>query len=535
MPTEFLALVETASNQRYIFASNRLRDALGASYGLAQVEGWAKEEKKGKIVLETSGKAEYLFDNRETAKDWVEALTRKAGEQFPGMDLAGVVVEVKGGLDATRKAAYQELERVRGRMGGVLLTDRMLPWLEPCPASGLPAEDVENPHEALREQGQVVSKVVAAKRWIFKDARGSLKRKLVDFGVEAALAEKISDAREEDPDWRWMGVIHADGNRLGRLFLHFGKLAEKLGLSTQGLLQPFSDAVKQATWQAFAAAVTAYGVAIQRDRGDLKFISLYPLIVGGDDLSVICDGQYALLFANTYLKELEKVSENTKIEGHALTLGGVMKVWAEILKEEKAPSRLTACAGVAIVKPHFPVISAHDLAADLCGEAKKGLQREEVAGSAIAWHALMDASLTNWGEIKERLEVDFGSTKRHLSLQPYRISGGNPTLEELVGVARSFWGGPRPIPSSVLHDLRRDFFLGLEPEIRPRYRRGPQGGEKEGTALWQACCTLHRAGDKWWAPLSTTEKEKVQRTGLIDALDAHEFIKGFESTEGASS
>ena len=66
-----------------------------------------------------------------------------------------------------------------------------------------------------------------------------------------------------------------------------------------------------------------------------------PGIVGGDDLTVFCHGKYSLEFTRVFWQQFE---EQTKGKT-AIT---------EIAKKAFGVGQLSACAGVAIVKRHFP-------------------------------------------------------------------------------------------------------------------------------------------------------------------------------------
>ena len=82
-----------------------------------------------------------------------------------------------------------------------------------------------------------------------------------------------------------------------------------------------------------------------------------PILKEGDDITFITDGQLGSIpFAEKYL---ELMSNRTLLNG----------------------KRLSACAGVAIIKPKYPFFRGYSLAEELC-------QRAKVGGEGKRWHIL---------------------------------------------------------------------------------------------------------------------------------------------------
>jgi hypothetical protein len=82
-------------------------------------------------------------------------------------------------------------------------------------------------------------------------------------------------------------------------------------------------------------------------------IPVLPLILGGDDLTIICDGQYAIKFTEDFLTRF--VEETKKPEIQHIFPKGI---------------ELGICAGIAIIKPHYPFHQAYHLAEQLLLSAK---------------------------------------------------------------------------------------------------------------------------------------------------------------------
>ena len=116
---KYWVVIETASNQRYVFGTNKRRANIGASH-LIHLVGtkWldaAVESKNGvEIVVRSSGKAILLVEDREVGKLIVKNISGRALRKAPGLGVWGAVddVEVDDKNAVERLAAvHQTLSR----------------------------------------------------------------------------------------------------------------------------------------------------------------------------------------------------------------------------------------------------------------------------------------------------------------------------------------------------------------------------------------------------------------------------------------
>ena len=106
-----------------------------------------------------------------------------------------------------------------------------------------------------------------------------------------------------------------------------------------------------------------------------------PVIVGGDDVTVITSGDYALPFAAAYLRYYEEATGNDPILRYLTPPEG----------QDTGP--MTAAAGVAIVKRNFPFHIAYELAEKLVGRAKKVGKTAQPPCSTLDYHVLFDTTV----------------------------------------------------------------------------------------------------------------------------------------------
>ena len=123
--TSYLVMLQTNSNQSFIFSSPRLREQIGASFEITLLSHWVKKEAKEILdtddlptsfwVSDSSGKVIVRFtddegDPKELAKQLIREVTLRALTDAPGLDVTGVFI--KATSNAVCAEDLQELGRV---------------------------------------------------------------------------------------------------------------------------------------------------------------------------------------------------------------------------------------------------------------------------------------------------------------------------------------------------------------------------------------------------------------------------------------
>ncbi len=132
-------------------------------------------------------------------------------------------------------------------------------------------------------------------------------------------------------------------------------------------------------------------------------IPFRPIVFGGDDVTFVCDGRLGLSLTTAYLREFE---QQTARVGLGKDNGG-----------------LTACAGVSIVKSHYPFARAYALAEELSKLAKSYRTKEKIAGSCLDWHFALSGLSGSITEIRGR-EYKVGEGD-WLTLRPVTLAGNS--------------------------------------------------------------------------------------------------------------
>ncbi|MGG6268870.1 hypothetical protein ACQ4M3_28935 [Leptolyngbya sp. AN03gr2] len=583
----FLVLIETSGNQDYIFSTNKLRENVGASEltfqagtswileavaengGSPLLRVWQAELQESElrrklidqnqnpaidspqhgrtaeIIVAASGKALIITKDEQTAKAIIQSVSLRALKEAPGLDLFGVFHKFDWEHDPLYEVVeivHQKFVKARSRKPSQNLRFLRLPVVAECATSGLPAAIVD----PNAPGGSVLRSMVAHKKRNQYDSNIHRIQRLLDRNeIKKNFARSIkvldqelndeSDTSERLSQWR--SVIHADGNGLGEIFLKFGQHLETLGKVTGDLrqdnrtyvdcLRRFSLALDVCTERAFITAIRSLKL------NNESLLPIVPLVLGGDDLTIVCDGQFALPFTEQFLRAFEAETTKRDSEHYDGTV-------AEVAKVALGVDRMSACAGVAIIKPHFPFSVAYELSEDLMQSAKTvkqnlthevGSRRIPYPCSALDFHVLYDSSGVELSRIRKRLEPE---TSTYLYIAPYVVT----PLEQLnVANAMKTWAnqhhwshlkrriqallatdenGRRKLPNSQMHDLRNALLLGANlADARFRLMRSRYIDPESPIDI--------RAleGD----PESLfTQNTSYRNTGLLDALDAADFV-----------
>ena len=274
--TSYLVMLQTNSNQPFIFSSPRLREQIGASFEITLLSHWVKREAKELLdtddlppffwVSNSSGKVIVRFTEKEgepgtLAKQLITQVTRRALTDAPGLDVTGVFV--KASSSTVEADDLQELDRVfleyslNRRPAAARFPQ--FPFLERGSESALPASaslgDLKFSQESLQankfDESSPLSLPSRVKRAFASTSRkqqvDDVKERLAEQGMEfkqepqldpTELAAAFQDG-EESEDAKDMlssvGVIHIDGNGVGAIMRDLGdahRHAKEAGVCT---------------------------------------------------------------------------------------------------------------------------------------------------------------------------------------------------------------------------------------------------------------------------------------------------------------
>ena len=497
-----LVMLQTNSNQSFIFSSPRLREQIGASFEITLLSRWVKEEVEKLLdpkhlptsfwVSNSSGKVIVRFretdgNPKDLAKQLIREVTLRALTDAPGLDVTGVFIEASSNtVDADD---LQELDRVfleyslNRRPAAARFPQ--FPFLERGSESALPASAslgaLEFSQESLQaynfDESSPLSLPSRVKRAFASTSRkqqvDDVKERLAKQGKElkqepqldpTKLAAAFQDGEEFENAKNMLssvGVVHIDGNGVGAIMRDLGcahRAVQKVGVSTisdeetteesKGL-QSFIMEVNRRLDNVVKDAIALSWYDVQELTPD-TVVPIVPVLVGGDDVTVYTDGRYAIPFAEAYIRHYEKLTKDDDFLSVLAIVAGGKKADAPERDHFEIddyiiqnPGPLTASAGVAIVGRNFPFHIAYDLAEKLVSRGKKlGKKPGTVPCSTINFHVLRDATVL---DPDDTLDEYKGRSQRPFLIgcyAPDRIGDATTTSSEKAPTAK-----PQPLSS----------------------------------------------------------------------------------------
>ena len=498
----YLVMLQTNSNQPFIFSSPRLREQIGASFEITLLSRWVKEEAEKLLkqkplptsfwVSDSSGKVIVRFTDdeggpKDLAKQLIREVTLRALTDAPGLDVTGVFIEASSNtVDADD---LQELDRVfleyslNRRPAAARFTQ--FPFLERGSESALPASaslcDLKLIQEPLKpnsfDESSPLSLPSRVKRAFASTSRkqqvDDVQKRLAEQGMElkqepqldpTKLAAAFQDGEEFENAKDMLssvGVVHIDGNGVGVIMRDLGcahRAVKKVGVSTTSDeettekskgLQSFIMEVNRRLDNVVKDAIALSWYYVQELTPD-TVVPIVPVLVGGDDVTVYTDGRYAIPFTEAYIHHYERLTKDDDLLSVLAIVAGGKKADAPERDHFEIddyiiqnPGPLTASAGVAIVGRNFPFHIAYDLAEELVSRGKKlGKKPGTVPCSTINFHVLRDATVL---DPDDTLDEYKGRVQRPFLIGHYaldRIGDATTTSTEEAPTAK-----PQPLSS----------------------------------------------------------------------------------------
>ncbi|MGH9892531.1 MAG: Cas10/Cmr2 second palm domain-containing protein, partial [bacterium] len=344
-----LVLVDTSGIQPYIFDSNRLQENIGASHLVAQATGeWVWETVRevtplcnvqidgavdestciehGKIEAEViytgGGNALVAFRGDGLAARFERSLSERALVEAPGLRLHVAMKTFDWNADRLKEIQAQlavdlARDKRRAELSSPLLG---LAVSRLCHSTGLPAAGAvklaagDEPYPA---HASIHAKLaVAGSSHLPEDEREQteaerrLYRLIPPPSPDYKYPRQFDHLGRTHEEHSYIAVIHVDGDDIG-------KRIEKLGENRTDNrsyiqeLRAFSQALDAAARQALRDTVCAVCRRIEEDDGgwairhrDLRIdlreekgswlLPLRPIVFGGDDMTMVCDGRLGL-------------------------------------------------------------------------------------------------------------------------------------------------------------------------------------------------------------------------------------------------
>jgi hypothetical protein len=435
--------------QSFIFAVPRLRYIVGGSaivdrFDTETARAVARELAGVERIQSGGGKGVFRLARADQAKELTERLVGEG--RSVGLDLR-----------------IRESKTFAGLWSAA---DRLHPYLpagselegHPCPESGLyPVRDGSAAHPMMRRR--IFSDGDRLGKWFEDRLRPESDwhpeiRSDVEFlrDVEDGSKGHIALGRSN----RW-AVVCMDGNEIGKQFaaIERGNLSPE---AREAWVRSASEALAQATFEACRRGI----VAVLRDwfagleeserreltQGGAWTLPVRPLILGGDDISILCDARHAATFVQTAIRAFEDTSRRLATD-HG---GGLWPASGD---------SLSMSAGVLYAPIGLPLASAIPYAETLLENAKRrgksGARRADQPPLAcIDWENVTEGVLDS-PDVRRLRRLCFidgdeetTATEIRLTERPYTLGD----FEALTDLSRELFSeGRHALPRSLAHKL----------------------------------------------------------------------------------
>lgn len=425
-PTLYLYGLSIQGIQSYIFETDKLKEIVGASEIVSSLAGdCISNLTKEDILTETDKEEIHVLQDaagtyrclapEEIVKKLYQHLPKAIKAQAGDISFSQAVVEV-GDDDSFSYEHIQQLEKqlqaARNIPYPTMLLGQMATFK--VPRTGKPAVKVNH----LNTGDDRYDLNQTHKRKLNKEYKYSLLPKLVNNEEEWECFTDDIEQLTSDSYNNWVAVVHADGNALGKKLLQLKKenlVGEQAKAFFTELSNKLDTATQEATKLAFEEVVKT---ALHNN--------IYPtrlVILGGDDLTFIIRGDLAVPFTEVFLRAFA-----ARMKAHLAPLDDSYK-----LSEPLFAEGITACAGIAFIKSHYPFHYGVELAGSLCKAAKEAAKKisSDQPPSSLLFHRVHSSFVRSWPEI---MKQELSTTKKEPEV--------NKSHSKEPELAASLVGGP---------------------------------------------------------------------------------------------
>lgn len=439
--TPVLAMYDVRGIQNYIFHTPKVKDAIGASYIVENIIARALESAVKALQVENiqlewcsscapdqyvedntldvqvlyigGGNAYVLYRDRELCVAINKKMAKYIIEETYSLQLAVAIVDKTDSYIADYTGIMAEMNRIKANM------------IESKPLGTLPIAKVDEDSISIERVKKLESE---------QEKREHVSSRVKEF--DSYVSEKGKDST--------IAVVHIDGNNMG---LRIRKQLEGLDC--------YKDAVnkmRQISFNINKAYKDVFEEMEKKYRQDKK-ARVLEILVAGDDITYVCNGQIALETVQYYAQEISKRTMN------GLTDEASLKEYG-----------FSVCAGIAYIGSHFPFIDAYEIAEACCDSAKHAAKTEEYfvdgnVGNWVDYQIVKSIHAKDLDGIREDELVT--STGEYLTHRPYYIATElhdldvkvkEASLNQLIENITYF--KTNKVPNSFKKQLRNTYSLG---------------------------------------------------------------------------
>lgn len=452
-------VLEVGGIQKYILSTGKLKEMIGGSeliesLSAKYLDDFAKSKQLTVLkeirkpvdneilpLQRNAGAMHLLFPSEAKGREFLQKFGLKLLADFPGLPIFGALEECEFTSSGIREAKFKLSNKITDQRNKYPTSTGMqlLPICAEAPLDGEPA--IGKVCYGKNSSGEIISLSSKTKRneELLKRSRERLREIEPDKDNKANLRwsddlEEIACGSEK------IAFIHIDGNDLGIRFrqelenISDKETAEdKTGQQSSSedryqnainvikTMSALSNTVKETTTAAFKKGLSEClkHTRSTDSKGEL-LVPARPLVLGGDDVTVVIRADLALYFIDAFVKEFERYSNQE-------------------LGKKDPKDKLTVGVGMVVCPTGYPFLKAFDLSEELVKNSKKLTALMGNRPSSMDYKeltALMEnrPSSMDYIVITNDTENDIDSIRAHLftaedgsklTAKPMLLSGNN--------------------------------------------------------------------------------------------------------------
>ncbi len=397
-----LNVLKVSKKQYYIFKSNKLKENIGASeiirFVTEELAIRLCRENNGLLINAGGGQTIFYFNNESDSINFSKDLSLALLKNYPSLEFFISHTDYDPDKDSVIKKIKELFDGLEAKKAKREQYSYIIDFgvTQECDSTRLPA--VYSQYNKDEGTTEFYSKEAKAKIDMYGEM---LKDK-----EQRKFALNFEDLGISKNEKSYVAITHIDGNRMGKKLKILGEKYEN-SYTPENIrernekyirdLQEFSSQIKIAFEKAFNKVVETVQAKLNylKDNGlNIKddILPIRKVVLSGDDVCYITDARIAIDCAAIFLTELEKY-----------------KVLGE---------KITACAGIAMVREKYPFFKTYELSEELCRAAKASIP-DDANESRIDWH-IVQGEYNNLNEVRSKDYKTYDG--KELLLRPLIVS-----------------------------------------------------------------------------------------------------------------
>lgn len=336
--TKTAVIIDTISIQQYVYGSNKLQENIGASHIVAN-EIYALLDKDN-ILYQGGGNAVLLFDDESVAKKFINSYSLEISKRYSGIKLAFGILEnfddTLGHYQESMNQMHKSLQRNKSE--NYIQVNPFKPGIvADCTQTGEAAMELK--HEKVLSNSSIIKHNYAERG--NTSLAENFESKLGNYRFPSEF-EKLGQIEGKG----YIAIVHIDGNGIGQKFKDCKSPEETISLSSD---------IKKITKRVLEKVCARITHNLEKLKEELPLkleentLPFRPLVVGGDDVTVVTEGRLGIYFAELFIQEFK--TEEISFPGGKI--------------------KMEACAGISIIKTKYPFFLGYTKAEEILSKAKK--------------------------------------------------------------------------------------------------------------------------------------------------------------------